>query len=148
MALGIAKAITEKLLHALPQIEQIYLLIRSRSLEHAETRAKSEIFGSSLFAHLRQAHPGKFEDFWKSKVTCLSGDIRLTDLGLASDTAENIDVIINCAAAVTFRERLDTALETNVLGVANLLEFAKAADAIFVQASTAYVNGQTEGDAQ
>lgn len=150
----LAKAVLERILRDLPEVGKVILLVRGKggsesSADNAWKRADAEIFGSGLFARLRRERGSEFERFVREKVGCLSGDVRLPDLGLGGEgyakLGEEVDLVINCAASVNFDERLDTALETNVFGVANLLEFARTADSAFVQVSTAYVCGQRAG---
>ncbi|MCB1202975.1 MAG: SDR family oxidoreductase, partial [Verrucomicrobiae bacterium] len=150
----LAKAILEKILRDLPEVGRVILLVRGkggedRSDEGAWRRAETEVFGSDLFARLRREISCDFDRFVREKVECLAGDVRHSDLGLGAERyaslGEAVDLVINCAASVNFRERLDTAVAINVHGVKNLLEFARTAGALLVQVSTAYVCGQCDG---
>jgi nucleoside-diphosphate-sugar epimerase len=150
----LAKAVLEKILRDLPEVGKVILLVRGKggadsSDEGAWRRAETGIFGKGLFARLREEKGGDFEWFVREKVACLTGDVRLPDLGLDAERhaglSAEVDLVINCAATVNFDERLDTALETNVFGVATLLEFARTAGAAFVQVSTAFVCGRRNG---
>jgi alcohol-forming fatty acyl-CoA reductase len=142
----LAKAVLEKILRDLPEVGKVILLVRGKSVagssgDEAWKRADSEIFGSGLFARLREERGGDFGRFVREKVECLPGDVRFPDLGLGEEgftrVLKEVDLVINCAASVNFDERLDTALETNLFGVANTLEFARTAGASLVQVSTA-----------
>lgn len=153
----LAKAVLEKILRDLPEVGKVILLVRGKggadsSDDGAWRKAETGIFGKGLFARLRREKGDGFECFVRDKVMCLVGDIRFPDLGLGAERharlANEVDLVINCAATVNFDERLDTALETNVFGVAHLLEFARTAGAAFVQVSTAYVCGGWQGDVE
>ena len=151
----LAKAITEKLLRDLPDLRRIHLLIRprnpgERARELAWKRVEESVLESDLFARLRQVHGEDFLEYCRSKIECVTGDIRQSDLGLGKDVyaqlATQVEIVINSAATVAFDAALDEALETNVLGPAHLLEFARAADATLVHVSTAYVSGRRGGE--
>ena len=60
---------------------------------------------------------------------------------------EEIDVIINCAAAVDFINTLSNAMRDNFDNTMRILKFAKECKnlQVFVQVSTAYVNSNREG---
>lgn len=150
----LAKAVLEKILRDLPEVGKVVLLLRGkggadRSDDAAWRRAETAIFGNAIFTGLREKKDDGFEGFVREKVVCLAGDVRLPGLGLEAERhaglSAEVDLVINCAATVNFDERLDTALETNVFGVANLLDFARSAGAAFVQVSTAYVCGRRNG---
>lgn len=150
----LGKAVTEKILRDLPEVGRVILLVRGKdgadsSDEGAWRRAEIGIFKGGLFARLREEMGEGFECFLREKVVCLAGDVRNPGLGLGverhASLSGEVDLVINCAASVNFDELLDTALETNVFGVANLLDFARTSGAAFVQVSTAYVCGLRNG---
>lgn len=150
----LAKAIMEKLLHDLPDIGQIYLLIRPRRKPNGTVidsgeRLRDEIFRNSAFGRLREKLGEEFEPFCESKITCVSGDLTQERLGMDAqafaELAAKVDVIINSAATVVFDERLDLALSLNTLGPTRLLDLARAGHALYVHISTAYVCGKRTG---
>ncbi len=59
----------------------------------------------------------------------------------------NCHIILHCAAVVDFNERLDKAIELNVLGSLRLMELAQRCKNLqaFVHTSTAYVNSNRRG---
>jgi hypothetical protein len=59
--------------------------------------------------------------------------------------ARRVDLIINAAASVNFREALDEALAINAISVQNITELARAGNAPLIQVSTCYVNGYNRG---
>jgi len=150
----LAKAVVEKLLRDLPEIGQIYLLIRSRvksdgSRVDARERLRDEILRNSAFRRLREQHGDDFERFCDSKITCVAGNLTAPRLGLDDDQftelSKKVHIVMNSAATVVFDERLDLALDLNTMGPQRMLEFAHAAGAIYVHISTAYVSGKRTG---
>jgi len=150
----LAKAVVEKLLRDLPEVGQIYLLIRSRvkadgSRIDARERLRDEILRNSAFGRLREQLGDSFESFCESKITCIGGDLTSERLGLDEkafdDLKQKVHIIINSAATVVFDERLDLALDLNTRGPQRLMELARAAGAIYVHISTAYVSGKRTG---
>ena len=150
----LAKAVAEKLLRDLPEIGQIYLLIRSRvkadgSRVDPRERLRDEILRNSAFGRLREKFGDGFEAYCESKITCVPGDLTAERLGLDEaafkDLAKKITIVINSAATVVFDERLDWALDLNTMGPQGMLELARAANASYVHISTAYVSGKRTG---
>ena len=150
----LAKAVMEKMLHDLPDIGQIYLLIRPRfkadgSRADSRERLHEEILRNSAFGRLREKLGENFDSFCESKITCITGDLTQERLGLTetayADLAAKIKVIINSAATVVFDERLDLALSLNTLGPSRLLGLARTSGGIYVHISTAYVSGMRKG---
>jgi long-chain acyl-CoA synthetase len=150
----LAKAVVEKLLHDLPEIGQIYLLIRPRPKANGgfidpRERLRDEVLDNTAFKRLRERHGEQFEAFCESKITCVPGDLTRDRLGLDdavySELTRKLNVVMNSAATVVFDERLDLALTLNTLGPGRLLDLAKAAGAIYVHISTCYVSGRRIG---
>ena len=150
----LAKAVVEKILRDLPDIGQIFLLIRPRvkadgSRIDPRERLREEILRNNAFGRLRAQHGDEFENFCESKITCIPGDLTRERLGMDADAfaalAAKVQIVVNSAATVVFDERLDLALDLNTLGPQRLLELARAANAIYVHISTAYVSGCRTG---
>ncbi|MBM3214325.1 hypothetical protein FJZ36_05370 [Candidatus Poribacteria bacterium] len=147
----LGKPLVEKLLHTAPDIDRIYLLIRSRSggkgePQSAQERFEREILATGAFNRLKETWGKDFRSRIAEKVRVVDGDISASHLGLSDeDWAEltsRVQVVINSAAVVVFDERLDAAVELNTLAPRRLVEFAQACrDAILLHVSTAYVNG-------
>ncbi len=150
----LGKAIVEKILREVPDIGQIHLLIRGTQRQSANERCMQGIFASSLFDVLRDQHGTMFEQFINQKVTVVAGELTQPMFGLDSATfavtANNLDLIINCAASVNFREALDQALQINTLCLNNIIAMAKYKSHIskvtpVLQVSTCYVGGLNAG---
>lgn len=151
----LAKAIVEKILRCAPDVGRIYLVVRARRRKDGTTlpareRVEEEILQSAAFARLRETHGDRFADIMGAKVHAVEGDLTLNHLGLEPDLysrlASEVDVVLTCAASVTFDEEIDAALQLNTLGARRMLDFAlSCGDATLIHVSTAYVNGQTKG---
>lgn len=148
----LGKVLLEKLMRSVPDIGGIHLLIRAnRKHRSARDRFLNEIACSSVFETQKLAGEEAFERFIDEKVTCITGEITQPLFGQSRQQfevlADHIDVIINSAASVNFREELDKALTINTLCLRNLVEFARAAgDIPVLQVSTCYVNGFNRGN--
>ncbi|KAF3442271.1 hypothetical protein FNV43_RR16187 [Rhamnella rubrinervis] len=111
-----------------------------------------KVIGKELFKVLRERRDTNFESFISEKVTAISGDVSLENLGvqdvqLREALWKHIDIVINFAATTRFDERYDAALDTNTLGVLHVLGFAQRCVKLemLVHVSTAYVCGEREG---
>ncbi len=148
----LAKIFVEKLLRSVPDVGSICLLVRPRADGTAAgQRVRRDVIGSSAFDRLRAVLGPGFEEYWRSKIDVVSGDLTQDRLGLSKKNyaalARRVTVVVNSAATVTFDERLDAALALNVEGPRRLLRFAKDAGNVpFLHVSTAYVSGVRRGD--
>lgn len=151
----VGRVLVEKLLHDLQSIDRIYVLIRSRQrgerIISAQDRMWQELFASTAFDRMRQElGQARFAELVESKVEAVSGDLGLPALGLDEETHTRlqgeVDLVINCAALVSFDAPLDAALSLNTLGPLRLLEFAKGTNgAAVAHVSTCYVNATRDG---
>ncbi len=141
----LAKVVLEKLLRTVPDIGRIVLLIRG----DARARFESEIATSSIFDRLRAERPDFLVQRFADKIECISGEVTAPGFGLPIQAfnalARRIDLVINAAASVNFREALDEALAINAVSVQNITELARAGNAPLIQVSTCYVNGYHRG---
>lgn len=151
----LAKALLVKLLRDFPEVRRLYVLIRPEPTARdpfvgAQDRLLREVFDSNACLPLRQRYRDSFAPWVAAKVTALPGDLARDGLGwdpaLFDRLANELDLIINCAASVAFDERLDHALDLNTFGPSRLLALARAGGNIpLVQVSTAYVCGNQVG---
>lgn len=141
----LAKVVLEKLIRSVPDIGRIVLLIRG----DARARFESEIATSSIFDRLRAERPDFLVQFFADKIECISGEVTAPCFGLPliafNALARRIDLVVNSAASVNFREALDEALSINAGSVQNITELARAGNAPLIQVSTCYVNGYHRG---
>ena len=149
----LGKAILEKILRETPDVGRVFLLIRGGAIDACE-RCSQDVFGSSLFDVLRDKHGAGFDAFISSKVEVVSGELTAPDFGLSDvdfiRLAGKLDLIINSAASVNFREAMDQALKINTLSLNNIVKLvqskAQGSKATKVlQISTCYVNGLNRG---
>ncbi|KAJ4971515.1 hypothetical protein NE237_004614 [Protea cynaroides] len=147
----LAKVLIEKILRTMPDVGKIFLLIKARNKEDAMNRLKNEIINEELFKCLQQNHGKSYQSFILSKLVPVVGNVCESNLGIEEDVAEliagEVEIIINSAANTTFDERYDVALDVNTRGPSRLIGFAKRCQKLklFLQVSTAYVNGQRQG---
>jgi len=146
----IAKLVLEKLIRELPGIAGYVLLLRgSRAQPDATQRFHAEVLRASVFDRLRREDPQRLHAA-VARVQVVGGEIGKPDFGLSPEAfaalAKHVDVIVNVAASVDFREALDQALAINTLSLVSLARLARAAgDVPLVQVSTCYVNGHRRG---
>ncbi|KAL8491662.1 hypothetical protein ACS0TY_023308 [Phlomoides rotata] len=140
----------EKLLRS-TCVGKIYVLVKADDKEAALDRISKEIIGSDLFECLRAKHGSSYEEFVRTKLIPVVGNICEPNIGMDAHSAhtimEEVDVIIQSAATTAFNDRYDVSLDVNVYAPQRLMRFAKRCKNIelFVHISTAYVNGQREG---
>lgn len=148
----VGKVLLEKIMRDVPEIGGVHLLIRPNQKHPvAAERFAQEIATSSIFESLKQESPAYFEDFCRNRVHCVSGEVTEPLFGLTEAEfkalANQVDLIINSAASVNFREELDQALLINTLSLNQIMSLARTAgDIPVVQVSTCYVNGFNQGD--
>ena len=151
----LGKVLLERFLSNLAEVEKVYVLVRPRTRAGAapvsiEERLKQEVHDSQIFDPLRERLAGSFEALFQTKVQAVTGDVASEKLGLAPKIYDRIqsevDIIINCAAVVSFDAPLDKAVGLNTLGPRRIAEFARGCDeAFFAQVSTCYVNATRKG---
>jgi fatty acyl-CoA reductase len=148
----LGKVVIEKIIREVPEVGKITVLIRGNE-RHRQARERfvNEIVASSVFNRLREENPLHFNQFCQDKIDCLTGEVTEKNFGMGKKQfarlASSIDMVINSAACVDFRERLDRTLAINALCLLNIADLVKAAGNIpLVHVSTCYVNGLTEGD--
>jgi nucleoside-diphosphate-sugar epimerase len=151
----LGKVIVERLLRCAPDIERIYLLIRTQVEREgapvsAAARFETEVLTSGAFAALARAYGDRWPAFARDKIVPIAGDVSQPRLGLEDSAhaalASRVDIIINGAASVTFDAPLDEAFRNNTRSTERVAEFARSCrSAILVHVSTAYVAGQRTG---
>ena len=150
----LGKAIVEKLLREVPDIGKIHILARGNKKQSAEERCAVDVFSSSLFDTLKEQHGAYFQDLISEKVNVIGGELTQPLFGLQSadfaGIANQLDLIINSAASVNFREAMDQALQINTLSLNNIIALANYTSHAslvtpVIQVSTCFVNGFTEG---
>ncbi len=146
----VGKVMLSMLLHNFPDIGKVYATVRARDENESKTRFWTTIVTSPTFDPLRKKYGDGFEDFIKSKVVPVNGDVGNEYLGLdekeAAKIMKDIDIIINGAGNVTFNPPLESALRTNVVGSNNILKMARMMKKPrLVHVSTCFVAGKRSG---
>ena len=144
-----------KILTTLPDIQKIYLLIRSRTdttgkHTSAQERLENELLTSDVFAALRRLHGDNFDAWAQEKLTAVEGDLTHEHLGFSDAEYQRlqneVQVFINIAGLVDFDPPFDDSLWGNALAAKHVVNFARGCkDAVFLHVSTAYVCGDTPG---
>ena len=152
----LGKVLTEKILRDLSCVSRVYVLIRPKLLTDGTTmsakdRLYLEVLTSGAFDKLREIKRESFDELVSEKIVAVAGDLSQHLLGMEkamyTKLQEEVDIIINCAAMVTFDGALDTALELNTLGPKRVIDFARNENSpIVVHVSTCYVNGTQIGE--
>lgn len=144
-----------KILTALPDIQKIYLLIRSRTDttgKHisAQERLENELLTSDVFTSLRRLHGENFDAWAQQKLTAVEGDLTHEHLGFSDAEYQRlqneVQVFINIAGLVDFDPPFDDSLWGNALAAKHVVNFARdCQDVVFLHISTAYVCGNKPG---
>ena len=152
----LGQPLIEKILFSAPRVGRIYALIRptkrlNGTIIAVRQRLERELYTSSAFDRLRGIYGDDLQAFLKEKLLAVAGDISRENLGIAAEEMERlkgeVNLVINCAAVVSFDAPLDEALSMNVVAVGRVAEFAASCQsAVLVHVSTAYVNGATHKD--
>ncbi|DAZ95534.1 TPA: hypothetical protein N0F65_005226 [Lagenidium giganteum] len=143
----VGKAIVEKLLRSVPNVQKIFVLIRPRKGVASADRLRKEIINSPIFNRLRQERGASdFEAFATAKLHAVSGDVTSPMLGLSDAEQallrEHVQIVIHSAATVQFNEPIEVAVEMNCIGAMHALRFVQSCPRVIchVHVSTAYVN--------
>ena len=144
-----------KILTALPEVQKVYLLIRSRTDKtgkrtSAQERLENELLTSGVFTSLRRLHGENFDAWAQQKLTTVEGDLTHERLGFSDAEYQRlqneVQVFINVAGLVDFDPPFDDSLWGNALAAKHVVNFAKGCqDAVFLHISTAYVCGDKPG---
>ncbi len=146
----VGKVALSMLLHRYPDIGRVYCLVRPGAGNTAEERFFKKVAPSEAFDPVRDVHGDAYEDFMRSKIVAIPGDIgrplcNFTDEQFAELTGK-VDVVINSAGLVSFAPSLESALRINAMGAKNVLDLTRKLGARLVHVSTCYVAGRRDGD--
>ena len=148
----VGKVALSMLLHRYPELGKVLCLVRPGAGNTADERFFRKVATSEAFDPVRDVHGDRYEEFMRSKVSAIAGDIgrplcNFTDKEFAEVEAfGGIDVIINSAGLVSFTPSLESALRINAMGAKNVLDLARKLGARLVHVSTCYVAGRRDGD--
>ncbi|MFV0387179.1 MAG: AMP-binding protein [Pyrinomonadaceae bacterium] len=146
----VGKVALSMLLHNFPDVGRVYMIVRARNEEESLNRFWNSVVSSPTFDPLREKYSSDFEEFIKSKVVPINGDVSADFLGMTEERAREVmaecDIIINSAGNVTFNPPLESALRTNVVGTNNVLGLARMMKRpCLIHVSTCFVAGKRSG---
>ncbi len=144
-------ALVERLLRCVADCELV-LLVRPGRRSDALQRVQREILRNDAFERLRESWGTEFDTICEQRITVISGDVSVKNLGLAPDDKSTFcacDIIIHAAATVSFDSPLDTSIDINLLGPNRILTACQDAGTTphLVAVSTCYVAGNRRGEA-
>jgi len=135
-------AFIEKVLRSMPDIGNIFVLLRSRKGKSIDERLEI-IKNNSVFNVLKMSDNS---DILLNKLKAVNGDISLDKLGLSDDDFQmicnNVNIIVHCAATLDFETDLKTAVNINLLGTKRIVDLSKKTKNLqcLLHVSSAYVN--------
>jgi alcohol-forming fatty acyl-CoA reductase len=147
----LGKAVVAVLLREVAALGEVRLVLRAGGDDAAQARLRDEVLPSEAFDGVREDAETARDD---GRLRAVAGDFTAERLGRVDgdDGLAEIDVVVHCAASVSFEEPLDEILDLNVLGALRLTralrEGAEAAggpEPTFVHVSTAYAAGNRTG---
>ena len=113
----------------LPDIGQIYLLIRRQKSNPAQSRFEKLIEESPVFDPLYARYGHKLLQFINERVQVIEGDVSQPNFGVEPDVADELrgklDLIINSSGLTDFNPDLREAVSSNVDAVMNVLQFVR-----------------------
>lgn len=136
----LGKVLIEKLLRTLVNFGKIFILVRPKKNVQPQERLQ-ELLKSPLFDSIREKNLASL-----SKVIAVEGDVEKVDMGLSDENLslilEQVSVVFNSAATVRFDGPLKSAIDTNLIGTKNVIDFClKIKNLVsLVHISTAYTN--------
>ncbi len=134
----------------LPEIGQIYLLIRRQKSNPAQARFQKLVDESPVFDPLYARYGRKLLHFINERVQVIEGDVSQPALGIdpaiADELRSKLDLIINSSGLTDFNPDLREALSSNVDAAMNVLQFVRDSDhAGLLHLSTCYAAGTCDG---
>lgn len=145
----LGKVILERLLWDFPNVSSVRCLVRGATADIAQGRLDA-LWPLELFDRLRESHGGTQEGFraWvDGKVACCAGDIEQEGFGMDEAgrraMSVDVDIVIHCAALVSWDERLDRSLNANCLGSRRLMQLigSLGRQVRFLYVSSTFTNG-------
>jgi fatty acyl-CoA reductase len=141
----LGKIVLERLLWEFPTMRQLRVMIRGDAAARLDA-----LWPLELFDRLRERHGGQdaFVAWAKAVTVPCAGDIESTDLGLSgeqlADLKGGLNIVIHCAALVSWDERIDRSINANTLGTKRLLELAEGNPGLdrFQYVSSAFTHGR------
>jgi len=125
------QVVLERILWEFPTIKCLRVCLRSSQKESAQQRLAA-LWPLEIFQRLRDRHGGAsaFESWAQERAVAVETDLEKESLGMNASAwtaaALDLDVVIHCAALVSWDERLDRSINANTLGTRRMLELTKS----------------------
>ncbi|XP_050358546.1 putative fatty acyl-CoA reductase CG5065 [Nymphalis io] len=138
------KVLVEKLLRSCQDLKTIYILVRKKKGQSAESRLETFI-SCRLFENLQKQNPKVF-----NKLRVIPGDILEEGLGISAEDLEELEqecqIVFNNAACVSFKMPIREAVNLNTVGVLKTLQLAERMKklVVFLHVSTAFCHDGVE----
>ena len=137
-------------LMVLPEIANVYLLIRTQPSNPAQKRFEKMMEESPVFDPLFDKYGDAMGALLAEKIEVVEGDVSQPGLGLEAETSarlsRDLDLIVNSSGLTDFNPDLRDALAVNVDSTYHLMEFIRGSEhAALLHLSTCYVAGQRDG---
>lgn len=137
-------------LDKLPEIGKLVVLLRKKGLRPASHRFEKIVNESPVFKPLHERFGADLSRYISERVEVVDGDIGQAGFGISPDIAarlhRELDLVVNCAGLVDFDPDVRDAMNTNIDGAVNAVNFVAACDkASLVHVSTCYVAGNRSG---
>ncbi len=134
----------------LPDIGQVYLLIRRQKSNPAQRRFEKLMEESPVFDPLYERYGRRLLQFINERVEVVEGDVTQPGLGLPPETSQvlrqKLDLVINSSGLTDFNPDLRDALSSNVDAVMHVLDFVRGSNhAGLLHLSTCYAAGTRDG---
>ncbi len=141
----VGKVIVSLLLDRYPDLKHLHVVIRAPGAAAARERFAEQVLASPALEPAIKRHGAGIE----SKVTVWAGDVSKPmgglDEGALNALRGRVRLVLNCAGRVDFFPPVDESFRSNVDGVENLIDLARALDAKLLHVSTAFVCGAASG---
>lgn len=141
----VGKVYLEKLLRSCPEVTVRVIARGSKKHPCARARFEVDVLQSSIFNRLRDDGVDVSGRIQVVDAQLAAPQLGLTEIDFAA-VAEGVDLIVNCAASVNFREALDQALAINIESVISITALAARFNLPLVHVSTCYVHGLHRGE--
>ena len=133
------KVLIEKLLRSCPEVNRIFILLRSKKNKEAAERLE-DLKKVPVFDRLKIEQPQNLD-----KLVAVNGDVTALGLGLSAEDVERmsgVSVIYHSAASVRFDDSLKEAILMNTRGTREVMLFAEKLSnlKVLVHVSTTYCN--------
>ncbi|XP_034946176.1 putative fatty acyl-CoA reductase CG8306 [Chelonus insularis] len=137
----VGSCLIEKLLRSIPDLKNIYVLMRPKKGKQIKERLET-LIKDSVFDRLREEK----KEYLFNKLIPIAGDVGAENLGLSAEDrftlVEEVNVIFHSAATLDFGASLKSAIDINLLGTRRIVQLSQEIRNLkaIVHVSSAYVN--------